>query len=360
MTTSLDTVYAWQDLPVYRRHLRQSSSSPLPLRQLHLISDPTQIRNLPMETPVFASIEEAHAFLRDSNPAPDLNLTYIHNGSRGHYGPPGYFVDIMDTPIYCGPDSPDTLLALSFRFPSIWVPSYFANTAILPFPLHVTTKTCLNRSYTLVLNSPSVIKRVKTRRSNIASRIEDITSGGPLLPLSLFPPIYDYLRSVRIHPSSPTVTYRTDKQITDGRIGILQYLQSHLLSIPDPAHFHGAFNPLARRIRDSMRTRTLLLTLIPLLPHFPILRDPSPLKDTPYKDLYSHLFRCSSPYWRDSYGGIHNPLFNEGLTASGKTRRDEPETTNGTLLAALIAREIRIGLRLQNLTLTRARTLLPS
>jgi hypothetical protein len=200
VTTSLDTVYAWQDLPVYRRHRRQSSSSPLPLRQLHLISDPTQIRNLPMETPVFASIEEAHAFLRDSNPAPDLNLTYIHDGSRGHYGTRGHFVDIMDTPIYCGPDSPDILLALSFRFPSIWVPTHFALTD-LPFPLHTTTKTCLNNTYTLVLNSPSVIKRVKTRRSNIAARIEDITSGGTLLPLSLFPPIHTFLRSVVVYPS---------------------------------------------------------------------------------------------------------------------------------------------------------------
>ena len=356
MTTSLDTVYAWQDLPVYRRHRRQSSSSPLPLRQLHLISDPTQIRNLPIETPVFASIEEAHAFLRDSNPAPDLNLTYIHTSRHTPNSP---FVDIMDTPIYCGPDSPDTLLALSFRFPSIWVPTHFANTD-LPFPLHTTTKTCLNNTYTLVLNSPSVIKRVKTRRSNIASRIEDITSGGPLLPLSLFEPISLYLRSVKIYPSSPTVTYRTDKQITDGRIGILQSLQRHLLSIPDPAYAH-TFNPHARRLRDSMRTRSLLLTLIPLIPHFPILRDPSPLKDTPYEDLRRHLddLLCR-PYWRDSSGGIYNPLFNEGLTASGKTRRIEPDTTNGTLLAALIAREIRIGLRLQNLTLTRARALLPS
>lgn len=365
MSTSLDTMYAWRERVLPRPSRRSHTatlSSPLPLRSLQLISDRSSIRALPLDTPLFASLEEAFAFLRDSNPSPDINLTYIHGLDPSEHA----CVSIMDTPLYCGPDSPDTLLALSFRYPSIWVPTSLTNQHTLPFPLHVTTRRCLYNEYTLVINSPSVIQRVRTRHSNIASRIEALCSGGPLLPLSLFnsPSLLSYYPTLNYHTRHIHITHRKGDAVNDPRSSVLQSLLSHLLSIPDPSH-HFSPNPNWRHLRDSLRTRDLLLALLPFLPHLPTLIDPSPLSSTPYTDLHSYLEVLSVPYWDFTYlpsaHFLHgSPLFNEGLTSKGFVRVQRPSTTNGSLLAALIAREIRIGLRLQNLTLSRAKALLPS
>lgn len=380
---SLDTLYAWEDISFSRP--RTSSKTPTaPLRMVSLISNPDRIRALPQETPIFGSVAEAFSHLLQTYPSPDANLTYFNTPVDPSNPEEAATLSIFDTPIYCGPPGDTELLrALTFRYPSIWIrPSSLSN-CTLPFPLRLTTIQSTDGHFRLLTNNPSLIKRVRTLSTNRETATALLLSGGPL-PLAPLLLSHSHLSSILPRPSlhlqKPLSTRRRRRRpplhqqdsssskpiLIDGRITFLQNLYSHLSNIPDPS-LHVSYPAHWRRFLRTTRTRSLLLSLIPLIPYLPLFHDPSPLKDTPYFALYSSLAEVVYPYWNPEWRHgtqIHSPLINSPSPShlrhwETSDHIQRATTTQGSHLAALIAREIRIGLRLHRLTLSSARALLP-
>jgi hypothetical protein len=252
--------------------------------------------HLQSDSPIFDSIPELYAHLLTLHPSPDPNLSFLlpdEQGDPDSFTSSVYFT-VADEPVYCGPESELTLKTLLFRYRRILVRDspFFQN---LQPPFHLNTKiTRINNTrFRTLIFSPSVATRTQTRRDNITSAREALLSPSSL-PVSLFPPLHSWSLLSPFYSGTytdnPITLHSTKAEIVhdyrgDTLFSVAQIIFNNFHSLFSLADQHCYFatpwlaRPFTRELKSSS-PRDLVRTLLPFLPWFPHLANPTLLEDS--------------------------------------------------------------------------------